>query len=31
MASGRPRAEMPDDLVAYLAGGRLVVVATVDA
>ncbi len=31
MASGRPSAEMPDDLVAYLAGGRLVVVATVDA
>lgn len=31
MASGRPQAEMPDDLVHYLAGGRLVVVATVDA
>jgi predicted pyridoxine 5'-phosphate oxidase superfamily flavin-nucleotide-binding protein len=31
MASGRPQAEMPDDLVRYLAGGRLVVVATVDA
>jgi hypothetical protein len=31
MASGRPVAEMPADLVSYLAGGRLVVVATVDA
>jgi len=31
MASGRPQAEMPEDLVSYLAGGRLVVVATVDA
>lgn len=30
MASGRPSAEMPDELVRYLAGGKLVVVATVD-
>jgi hypothetical protein len=30
MASGGPKAEMPADLVAYLAGGKLVVVATVD-
>lgn len=31
MASGRPQADLPDDLLSYLAGGRLVVVATVDA
>ena len=30
MSSGRPNAEMPADLVAYLAGGRLVVGATID-
>jgi hypothetical protein len=30
MASGDAKAEMPADLVEYLAGGKLVVVATVD-
>ncbi len=30
MASGKPDGEMPDDLLAYLAGGRLVMAATVD-
>ena len=30
MSSGRPKAEMPDDLVAYLTGGRLVIGATID-
>lgn len=30
MASGRPSAEMPEELVRHLAGGRLVVAATVD-
>ena len=30
MSSGRPTAEMPDDLVAYLTGGLLVVAATID-
>ena len=31
VASGRPQAEMPEELVRYLEGGRLVVAATVDA
>lgn len=31
MASGKPNDEMPPELVAYLAGGRLVTAATVDA
>lgn len=30
MSSGRPSAEMPGDLVSYLAGGRLVIGATID-
>ncbi len=30
MASGNTKAEMPDDLVRYLSGGRLVVAATID-
>jgi hypothetical protein len=30
MSSGDPKADMPDELVAYLEGGRLVVAATVD-
>jgi predicted pyridoxine 5'-phosphate oxidase superfamily flavin-nucleotide-binding protein len=30
VASGRPKAEMPEELVRYLEGGRLVVAATVD-
>jgi predicted pyridoxine 5'-phosphate oxidase superfamily flavin-nucleotide-binding protein len=30
MSSGRPKAEMPDELIAYLTGGRLVIGATVD-
>jgi hypothetical protein len=31
MSSGQPKDAMPDELVAYLEGGRLVVAATVDS
>ncbi len=31
MSSGRPEAVMPEDLIAYLQGGRLVVGATIEA
>jgi hypothetical protein len=30
MSSGRPKAEMPGELIAYLTGGRLVIGATID-
>ena len=31
MASGAPKEALPDDLVAYLTGGQLIVAATIDA